>query len=101
MAIAGSLGKMLSLGAETHQNDVATLYPSGANRPKPENLLKTKARERRFSCAKPENMLKKQQLPKLVGTQSVGDKLFHQAMVSTRGTRLSFACKARRESGRV
>jgi hypothetical protein len=101
MATAGNLGKMMILGAETPESDMVTLYPSSAKRPEPENLLKTKVRKSRFSFAKPENMLKKQQLPKMVGTQSVGDKLFHQAMVSTRGTRLSFACKARRESGRV
>jgi hypothetical protein len=76
MATAGNLGKMMILGAETPENDMVTLYPSTANRPKPENLLKTKVRQSRFSFAKPENMLKKRQLPKMVGTQNLGDKLF-------------------------
>jgi hypothetical protein len=79
MATAGNLGEIMILGAETYEHGVTTSCPSAANRPKPENLLKTKVLQRRFSCAKPENMLKQRRLPKMVGTQILHDKLFGQA----------------------
>jgi hypothetical protein len=63
--------------------------------------LKTKDRKLEFPRGEAENILKKRQLPKMGGTQSQGDKASGRAEVCTRRTRLSSACKAWGESGRV
>jgi hypothetical protein len=76
MAFAGNKEEEpMILFAETYGKCMVTLCPLGGNRPKAENILKTKDRKRRFSSTKAENILKTSRLLKHVGTRNLSDKL--------------------------
>ena len=59
----------------TYSDCVATLRPPTAQTPKADNILKTKGRERDFSPAKAENMLKESRLREIVRTPKQPDKM--------------------------
>jgi hypothetical protein len=60
-------------------NLVMTLSPSMGQIPKAENLLKTKARQERFSSAKAENILKIGELQEVAERWNYGDNLSGRA----------------------
>ena len=61
--------------ARTYLNFVSTSCQPKRKSAKPENLLKTKGREGRFSSNKAENMLKTRQLRKSAGTRNCEDNV--------------------------